>query len=219
MKFGYPARVLDEQRPQAPTAPHAGRTLALCALACAVASYWGLRFYGDTGYLFREVLDPEFPAGAITACSGGSLLWAGWNWIALGRTERDRWLVGLGACLSWLALDELLQVHEGLTHWLVAAGLPRPFGFEQDVYVFAAYALAMAPCLLAAWPRLRSHRAGLPLMTLALALAAVSQGMDMLPWELLSQGEQQWVGAVEESTKTLATFALALATARLRNGR
>ncbi len=208
----------DPHRHPAPSAPHPGRALALCAAACAVASYWGLRFYGDTGYLFREVLDPEFPAGAITACSGGLLLWAGWTWAALGRTHRDPWAMGLGFGLGWLAVDEVLQVHEHLTHWLVAAEAPRPLGLEQDVYVFAAYALVLAPCLVAVLTRVRRSE-GLPLFLLAMGLAAFSQGMDMLPWNRLGPVERQWVGAAEEATKTLATVAFALASARLRNSR
>lgn len=209
----------EPHRHPAPSAPHPGRTLALCAVACTIASYWGLRFYGDTGYLFREVLDPEFPAGAITACSGGFLLWAAWTWIALGRMHRDRWAMGLGCGLGCLALDEVLQVHERLTHGLVALGAPRPWGLEQDIYVFAAYAMALAPCLLAVLPRVRASQEGLRLFWAAMGLAAFSQGMDMLPWDRLGPVEKQSVGAAEEAAKTLATLAFALASTRLRNAR
>lgn len=194
--------------------------MALYTLACILASYWGLRFYGDTGYLFRELSDPEFPpAGAITACSGGFLLWAGWNWIALGRTQRDRWAMGLGAGLWWLGLDEMLQFHEAITRKLVALGVPRPLGLEQDVLVFTAYALAMTPCFLAALPRVRASQPSLRLFALAVGLAALSQGFDLVPWDHLTALERQWFGAFEEAAKTLATLAFALASARLRNSR
>lgn len=193
--------------------------MVLYALACLIGSYWGLRFYGDTGFLFRELLDPEFPAGAFTACSGGFLLWAGWTWIAVGRDRADRWAMGLGIGLAYLGLDDVLQVHEGLTRLLVALGVPRPLGLDQDVLVFAAYAMALAPCLLAVLPRVRAHRTGLRLFLLALGLAAASQALDLAPWDRLSTVQRQWFGACEETTKTLATLAFALASAALRNGR
>jgi len=127
--------------------------------------------------------------------------------------------MGLGIGLAYLGLDDVLQVHEGLTRQLVALGVPRPLGLDQDVLVFAAYAMALAPCLLAVLPRVRAHRTGLRLFLLALGLAAASQALDLAPWDRLSTVQRQWFGACEETTKTLATLAFALASAALRNGR
>lgn len=193
--------------------------MVLYALACLIGSYWGLRFYGDTGYLFRELCDPEFPAGAFTAFSGSFLIWSGWNWIAVGRFHADRWALGLGLGLAYFGLDDVLQLHEAITRQLAARGVPRLLGMEQDLYVFAAYAIAFAPCLVAVLPRVRAHREGLRLYLLALGLGAASQALDLVPWDQLTLAQQQWFGACEEATKTLATLAFALASAAVRNRR
>ena len=207
----------DETRP---TARAAAWSLALCAVTCVIASGFGLRFYGDTGFLFRELSDPEFPpAGLATALSGALLLWAGWSWLALGRAASQRSALGLGACLLWFGFDEVLELHERATRAMVDAGLPRPFGIEQDVYLFALYAAVALPCLLLSLPRVRADRTALRLVALALVLAATSQAADLLPWDRLSRTERQWVGPLEEGTKTLSVLALALASARLRNSR
>lgn len=185
-----------------------GATLALCALAV---------WLGQGLYYFLDFRDGGGRwAGVFSVLSAGCLALAGFGLLLVARLTLRRgagdtaaWVFGgLGAI--FLALDDLLQLHESAARVLARAGVPAPFGLDRDLYVLAAYGAAALYAVRGVWPRLRSwRRSWLPGMAAVLGFAA-SAGVDLLPWDALSPAAQQGFGAAEEIAKTLGAVSLAL---------
>ncbi len=177
---------------------------------CAIAAYAGegLHYYIDlrdgTGRF----------SGLMSLASGFALLAFGWSFLAvsrspLARSNRFAW-IGVGLLGVMLAFDEVLQLHEGAAAMMVRAGVPAPFGLDSDLYIFGAYAGIAAVLALKLRPSLgRLPDLALPAL-LAIVFFALSQGIDLLPWQAFRHDQQQWVGAAEEGSKCLGSWSLAL---------
>lgn len=185
-----------------------GATLALCALAV---------WLGQGLYYFLDFRDGGGRwAGVFSVLSAGCFALAGFGLLLVARLTLRRgagdtaaWVFGgLGAI--FLALDDLLQLHESAARVLARSGVPAPFGLDRDLYVLAAYGAAALYAMRGVWPRLRVwRRAWLPGAAALLGFAG-SAGVDFLPWEALSRAAQQGFGAAEEIAKTFGSVNLAL---------
>jgi hypothetical protein len=197
-------------------------TTALCAWAAGSA---GLYYFID----FRSGSGPH--SGAMTVFSAFALVAAGVCTTLVARRVHAHagwsvatlaWAIG-GAGGLLLAVDELIEVHEGIARRLARAGVPAPFGVgDRDLYVFAIYALGALFAVRGALPQLRRWgETWLPGMAAVLCFV-LSSAVDAVPWESMSHAQQSFWGPAEEILKTLGTvsfavFALLLAEAAARD--
>ncbi|MDX2168974.1 MAG: hypothetical protein SF182_18040 [Deltaproteobacteria bacterium] len=185
-----------------------GGALAVCGAAALLPLLAGR----SPLYAYVEWMTASGPGeGAMTAASGALLLLAGVAFARAGWRSGERAWLAAGAGCVWLALDELLMLHERANSHLAAAGVPRPFGVvDQDLYVFAAYGVGAA---LLAWrllPRLLARRALCAPLCIALVCFALSEAADAVPWASLDRPARGLLGPFEEIAKTLGVVSLLL---------
>lgn len=199
-----------------PTRLHA-LLLGAGAIACIAAALVGHYRFGDSLYLYRDVkgMTGAFQ-GSMTAVSGFLLVAAA---VLMARAAEllhrraapaARSALVFALLLAFLAFDEVVMVHEWAAEKLDHLGIPKPFGIDQDIYVFAVYGVVAALCAIRLVPLALAHRRLLPLLVLMVAFAFASEGADFVPWDSLSLHEQTWLGPIEEGTKTMATLCAVL---------
>lgn len=175
---------------------------------------------GDGIYYFLDFRWSGKPlSGLMSLVSGFCLVACGWGLLVGTRRAMRRpggggeavaWLIaGLG-CI-WLAFDEVAQIHETLSMVMEQAKVPRPFGvLDHDLYIFGAYAVALLAVLAMLWPARRSLEPVMLPLSVAIVCFAVSEMMDQIPWDALTREGQKWVGSIEEVSKTLGCWTLAM---------
>lgn len=194
----------------------------LVALAILTVVGWAkfdssLYFYGDL-----NIVDGRFGAGAMTVFSGmclfisGALFITGARMQYLSRSVNQSsdgnywwWLIA-GAGLVYLGFDEIVMIHEYLTMKLAQFGVPKPFGIDQDLYIFAGYAFVACVVGIKLIPSIIRHRnAVFPLAALIVFFAA-SEVIDMIPWDSLSGFQKSIFGPAEEILKTMGSWSAVL---------
>ena len=189
------------------------------ALICLLATVAGALRFGDPLYFFSDVKGHSGALqGSMTAINGFLLVSAGTCLLLYGRQRTDlsrpvRWAFhGFAALLLFLAFDEVVMFHEWATKVLIRLDVPSPLGIDQDLYIFVVYGLFGAACLAPMMPALLDHRRTRLLLCWMLAFAVASQALDFVPWDGLTRAQQNWVGPLEESFKTMAVLSASWAT-------
>lgn len=190
--------------------------LALASLGLGL-TWLGMHWYGTSMYYFRDLIGSVGPAqGAVTALSSFLMTVAASQFVAVGdavgarRTWKRRLWQTAGLGMFWLACDDTLMIHEALTERMVHHGVPRLFGMEQDMYIFAGYALAAGIIGLLSLKTVLQVRAAWPMLIGMLSFAVLSEGLDSIPWDHLTRSQQQWLGPLEELCKVEAALCGAL---------
>jgi hypothetical protein len=185
--------------------------IAICLIAVWAGD--GIYYYLD----FRWSGKPL--SGLMSLASGFCLVACGWGLLVGarramrrpdGRAEATAWIIaGLGSI--WLAFDEVAQIHEMLAMAMEEAKVPRPFGvLDHDLYIFGAYAVAFLVLLRMLWPARRSLEPVMLPLSVAIVCFTISEMMDQIPWDELTRDAQKWVGSIEEVSKTLGCWTLAM---------
>lgn len=184
--------------------------VAVCVLMARLGE--GLYFYTD----FRE--NGRRFGGLMTLASGFCLVACGWSLMVPARRalrtpghgrEAAGWLLAAVGSIV-LAFDEVAQLHESAAHWLARHHVPGPFGLDQDLYVFGAYAAGLVLVLVLLWPFRRPLEPALLPLLVAITCFAMSEVVDEIPWDAMSHATQQWVGALEEIYKVLGSWTIAM---------
>jgi|SRR5689334_13370300 len=189
----------------------------IAGLAVCVYMAWaggGMYFYMD----FRE--NGRRWAGLMSLASGFCLMSFAWSLLVVARRTASRegwgstaraWLMGsLGG--TWLAFDEVAQLHESLVRVMERRHVPLFLGFiDRDAYLFAAYAVAAG---LIVWllraPLARRRDLALPVL-MSIFFFAASELIDEFPiGPLASHNMANAIGAAEEILKTMGSWTLAL---------
>ena len=175
---------------------------------------------GDGIYYYLDFRWSGKPlSGLMSLASGFCLVACGWGLLVGARRAMRRpggggeaaaWLIaGLGSI--WLAFDEVAQIHESLAMLMEQTKLPRPFGvLDYDLYIFGAYAVALVVVLWMLWPARRALEPVMLPLSVAIVCFAISEMMDQVPWDQLTREGQKWVGSIEEVSKTLGCWTLAM---------
>lgn len=184
-------------------------------VACIAAAFagGGLYYFLDFRWSGRPL------SGLMTLASGFCLVACGWGMFVAARRamrtpghgrEAAGWTIaGLGGIA--LAFDEVAQLHELAAGKMERLGVPRPLGvLDHDLYVFGAYALGLLGVLAMLWPTRRPLEPVMLPLGVAIVCFASSELLDQIPWDLMDRATQRWVGTLEEATKTLGTWTLAM---------
>ena len=176
-----------------------------------------LYFYGDL-----DMSAGRFGAGAMTVFSGMCLFVSGALFITRSRMEylsrsaetpsnnNYWWWSMAGAGLIYLGFDEIIMIHEYLTWKLAQFGVPKLFGIDQDLYIFAVYGLAALVIGIKLIPSIiRDRGAIFPLAAMVVFFAA-SEVVDMIPWDSLSDIQRTILGPTEEILKTMGSWSAVL---------
>jgi hypothetical protein len=165
--------------------------LLLEALPARRVGYLGLgliAFFGVTGVMYEEGMLDRLPRNDDFALDGEwdlpvvynvSLMWAaGALTVALGAFRRAyeesrRWWVLLAALFVYMGLDDLLQIHEGLS---------SATGVSWQILYLPIVAMAFAAWLVAA-SRLREHREAVWLLTAGGAAWILAQVLEVLQFD------------------------------------
>lgn len=197
--------------------------LAGLFIALVILAVVGHFKFGSTLYFYSDVgANGRFGAGAMTVVSGmclfvsGALLISGARMQYLNKSAIPAahngpwwWLIA-GAGIIYLGFDEILMIHEYLTLKMDQIGIPKLFGMDQDFYIFAVYGLLAFVVFLKLMPSLARYRqAAFPLAAM-LAFFALSQVVDVIPWDGLSGGQKSILGPTEEILKTMGSWSAVL---------
>lgn len=188
----------------------------LGGLGVCVAALW----VGDGLYYFLDFRWSGRPLSGLMTLAGGFCLMAcGWGLFVAarramrapgGRREAAGWLVG-GLGSIWLAFDEVAQFHEHAAEAMARLGVPRPLGvLDHDLYIFGAYAAGLLLVLVTLWPTRRPLEPAMLPLSVAIACFGISEAADQVPWESMTPRLQLLVGAVEEVSKTIGSWSLAM---------
>ena len=143
---------------------------------------------------------------ALFLVMAGTFAWA--CFLLSGHADSVRrafWLL-LAVGFLFVALDELLEIHESLDQWVLRAwlGWPPLFRNWNDVIVLS-YGLAGGAFLVAFRHEVRRHPGVVPMLVLGALCYALHTGIDTL----IAESARKTV--VEESAKLAATAFFALA--------
>ncbi|MCG8461073.1 MAG: hypothetical protein MI919_32720 [Holophagales bacterium] len=170
-----------------------------------------------TLFFFIDIPESRrFGGGLATAISSFALVAAGTGLyvrsrMSLADPADSRGLTFAALGTVWLAMDELLMIHEWLTSRMDRVGIPKLFGvLDQDLLIFLGYAGLAILVGLRLLPLLHRHRqVGAPLV-LAGAFYFGTQVVDVIPWDRLTALQQSVLGPLEEILKTLGSASLAI---------
>ncbi len=185
--------------------------IAACAAAAVAGN--GLYYFLDFRWSGRPL------SGLMTLASGFCLVTCAAGMFVASRRamrtpgharEAAGWiLAGLGGI--WLAFDEVAQLHELAVAKMARMGVPQPFGvLDHDLYIFGGYALGLLVVMAMLWPTRRPLEPAMLPLSVAIVCFAASEMLDQIPWDLMAAPTQQWVGTLEEVSKTLGTWTLAM---------
>lgn len=172
-----------------------------------------------TLYFFTDVPGSRgFGAGLATAISSFALVAASAGLyirrrMSLGRADQadSGWLTLAALGTTWLAMDELLMIHERLTLQMDRVGIPKLFGvLDQDLLIFLGYAGLAILVSFQLMPLLYRHRQVAAPLVLTAALYLGTQVVDVIPWDRLTASQQSVLGPLEEILKTLGSASLAI---------
>lgn len=198
-------------------------SLAGLFAALVLLSVVGQFRFGSTLYFYSDIgAAGTFGAGAMTVVSGMSLFVSGALLISCARllflhkgvmslaSHSHWWFLIAGMGVIYLGSDEILMIHEYLTLKLDQIGIPKLFGIDQDLYIFALYGFVAFVVLLKLFPAIyRYRRAVFPLAAM-IAFFALSEVVDMIPWDQLSGSQKSILGPTEEILKTMGAWSAAL---------
>ena len=181
--------------------------------------------FGSTLYFYSDIgANGKFGAGAMTVVSGMCLFVSGAWLISSARLvflhrgsqaeagDRPWWFLIAGLGAIFLGLDEILMVHEYLTLKMDQFGVPKLFGIDQDLYIFAVYGILAFVVLLKLLPSIHRHRNAIFPLAAVIAFFALSEVVDMIPWDALTGDQKTILGPTEEILKTMGAWSAALYT-------
>lgn len=191
--------------------------------ALVLLSVVGQLQFGSTLYFYSDIGgNGRFGAGAMTVVSGmclfvsGAWLISGARFLYIHRntmpeaSNRHWWFLIAGTGAIYLGLDEILMVHEYLTLKMDQIGVPKLFGIDQDLYIFAVYGIVAFVVLLKLFPSIYRYRNAIFPLVATIAFFALSEVVDMIPWDALTGNQKSILGPTEEILKTMGTWSAAL---------
>lgn len=179
--------------------------------------------FSSTLYFYSDInADGRFGTGAMTVVSGMCLFVGGALLISSARIQHLRragalaagghrwWLLIAGAGLVFLGFDEILMIHEYLTLKMAQFGVPKLFGIDQDIYIFAVYGIVAFAVLFNMLPSIYEHRGAVFPLAASIVFFALTQVVDVIPWDGLSGSQKTILGPAEEIFKTMGAWSAAL---------
>jgi hypothetical protein len=172
--------------------------------------------FGYSLYFFVDLNIARRPLeGALTAVSGFCFGAAGFLLLLVARqsrvpADRGRWWAASGLGALYLAMDEVLRFHEIIAYELEhRAGVEKVLGvLDLDVYVTGAYILVGLILATRMLSQVLRYPLALFPLAVALLLFIASQGVDLLPWHSMTEGQRTVFGPLEEGLKTLGSLSL-----------
>jgi hypothetical protein len=157
----------------------------------------------------------------MTVVSGACLAVAGVFLITIG-TEASRrglrgaraWAIFAGIGALYLAVDEIMTIHETLGERLTDAIPALASVVEPDVIIFAAYAIAAACIGWKLLPLVFGWPSGICFLVACVVFFGASTLLDWVPWKGLSESQRDVFWPAEEILKTLGSY-MALLYARI----
>lgn len=175
-----------------------------------------LYFYSDVGTSGR------FGSGAMTVVSGmcffigGALLVSCARLLYLHRGaaaekgNAHRWFALAGLGIIYLGFDDIVMVHEYLTIKMTQIGVPKLFGIDQDVYIFAAYGIVALVAMIKLLPSVFHYRLAFFPLAAMVAFFVLSEAVDFIPWDSLNDIQRMILGPTEEILKTMGSWSAVL---------
>jgi hypothetical protein len=185
--------------------------------------FLSLAKFGDTLYFFVDVTMGErrFAAGTATVAGAMFLINAGIFFLFVTRlflmmqkkpsiAQNGWWwfLTGLG--IIFMGLDEILTIHEYLTLKMRDIGVPKIFGIDQDIFIFATYGIVAVALAVKLWPSVYHYRRVIFPLVATFVFMVATEVIDMIPWESLSSVQKMILGPFEEILKTMGEWSLFL---------
>lgn len=195
-----------------------GLFVALAILSIVGQLKFGLSlyFYSDIGVIIG------FGAGAMTVVSGmcffisGALLVSCARLLyihrsaALAASGVYRWFLIAGMGIVYLGFDDIVMVHEYLTKKMAQFGVPKLFGIDQDIYIFAVYTIIALVVLIKLIPSIFHYRLALFPLAAMIVFFGLSEAVDFVPWDSLNYIQRMILGPTEEILKTMGSWSAVL---------
>jgi len=191
----------------------AGTLLAVWTIITPPLVVGGLVQHGNPAWHFGERRTGTWLSGALLLASSVIAALLAYDTRAPGdRRLRIVWLTAAAAAF-WLALDELLLIHERLDIWLHRGvldplwGLPtdHPVTDRIDDTIVVLYGVVAAAFLWRERRLLMRFPAMIACFTAAAALFAAMVALDIGPWRsVFGHRLAAWIATAEESIKLLA---------------
>jgi hypothetical protein len=192
-------------------------------IGLAVLPFISLFKYDDTLFFYLDFTGEKFGLGAITVLGSMFLVVTGAFFLAISRlyflmkepsslmnTNSRCWWVVAGIGVIYLGLDEILKIHEFLTWKMADLGIPKLFGIDQDVYIFAIYGIAALLIGLKLLPSVSYYRQAILPLVATFIFFALSEIIDFIPWFSLTHNQQMFLGPIEEIFKTMGEWSFLL---------
>lgn len=175
-----------------------------------------LYFYSDVGASGR------FGSGAMTVVSGMCFFIGGALLVSCARLfylhrgaapengNAHRWFALAGLGIIYLGFDDIVMVHEYLTIKMTQIGIPKLFGIDQDVYIFAVYGIVALVVMIKLIPSIFRYRLAVFPLAAMVAFFVLSEAVDFIPWDSLNDMQRMILGPTEEILKTMGSLSAVL---------
>ena len=191
-------------------------------IGLAILPFVSLIKYGYTGTFFAD-LDLVYQmtgGGAVTVIGSMFLVVAGAFFLLVNRlitffqpsplviVKNRWWWLLAGAGVIFMGLDEVIMIHEYLTRKMQDIGIPKPFGIDQDIYIFAVYGIATLVVGYKLAPSIYNYRRAVFPLVAMVVFFGTSEVIDFIPWHSLTPVQEMIFDPIEEIIKTMGEWSI-----------